>query len=242
MSESDRAHRKDVSRWDLPAVEGAPLPRAGAKGVNVMHLTLVEREAWEHGYKDGHVEGVRKGEAELAKRIAEVDVKIAALEAIIGTLARPLEELDAQVENELTRLALTIAKHLVRRELKIDPTQVIGIIRHTVSLLPLGALESLALPGESYKLAFTTSLIRQVYGDRVNDTMLEQCRYVRGEDQQTWWIPSGRVFYSPGPADTPADELAFAQQRFFATYRTRDPFGATALTLSGPSIVSTSRA
>ncbi len=139
MSESDRAHRQDVSRWDLPTVEGAPLPRAGAKGVNVMHLTLVEREAWEHGYKDGHVEGVRKGEAELAKRIAEVDVKIAALEAIVGTLARPLEELDAQVENELTRLALTIAKHLVRRELKIDPTQVIGIIRHTVSLLPLGA-------------------------------------------------------------------------------------------------------
>ena len=139
MSESDRAHRKDVSRWDLPAVEGATMPRAGAKGVNVMHLTLVEREAWEHGFKDGHVEGVRKGEAELAKRIAEVDVKIAALEAIIGTLARPLEELDAEVENELTRLALTIAKHLVRRELKIDPTQLIGIIRHTVSLLPLGA-------------------------------------------------------------------------------------------------------
>ena len=34
---------------------------------------------------------------------------------------------------------MTIAKHLVRRELKIDPTQVIGIIRHTVSLLPLAA-------------------------------------------------------------------------------------------------------
>ena len=62
------------------------MPRPGAKGVNVMHLTLVEREAWQHGYKDGHVEGVRKGEAELAKRIAEVDVKIAALDAIIGTL------------------------------------------------------------------------------------------------------------------------------------------------------------
>ena len=134
MSDPDAAER-----WDLPTVEGAPLPRAGTKGVNVMHLSLVEREAWQHGYKDGHVEGVRKGEAELAKRIAEVDVKIAALEAIIGTLAKPLEELDAQVENELTRLALSIAKHLVRRELKIDPTQIIGIVRHTVSLLPLGA-------------------------------------------------------------------------------------------------------
>jgi len=139
MSDPDRASPQDVSRWDLPAVEGAPLPRPGAKGVNVMHLTLVEREAWDHGYKDGHVEGVRKGEAELAKRMAEVNVKVAALEAIIGTLARPLEELDAQVEAELTRLTLTIAKHLVRRELKIDPTQVIGIIRHTLSLLPIAA-------------------------------------------------------------------------------------------------------
>lgn len=129
----------DAQRWDLPTVEGAPLPRAGTKGVNVMHLTLVEREAWEHGYKDGHAEGVRKGEAELARRIAEVDVKIAALEAIIGVLAKPLEELDAQVETELTRLALTVGKHLARRELKIDPTQIIGIIRHTVSLLPLSA-------------------------------------------------------------------------------------------------------
>jgi flagellar assembly protein FliH len=129
----------DVSRWDLPSVEGAPLPRPGQKGVNVMHLTIVEREAWEHGFKDGHVEGVRKGEAELAKRIAEVDVKLAALDAIMGALAKPLEDLDQQVEQELTRLTLTIAKHLVRRELKMDPSQVIGIIRHTVSLLPLSA-------------------------------------------------------------------------------------------------------
>ena len=134
MSEPDAAQR-----WDLPSVEGATVPRAGAKGVNVMHLTLVEREAWQHGYKDGHVEGVRKGEAELAKRIAEVDVKIAALEAILGTLAKPLDDLDATIETELTRLALAIAKHLVRRELKIDPTQIIGIIRHTLSLLPLSA-------------------------------------------------------------------------------------------------------
>jgi flagellar assembly protein FliH len=129
----------NAQRWDLPSVEGAAMPRPGAKGVNVMHLSLVEREAWQHGYKDGHVEGVRKGEAELAKRIAEVDVKVAALEAILGTLARPLDELDATIETELTRLALAIAKHLVRRELKIDPTQIIGIIRHTLSLLPLSA-------------------------------------------------------------------------------------------------------
>ena len=35
-------------------------------------------------------------------------------------------------------------------------------------LLPVGALESLALPGESYKLAFTPGLLTQVYGSRVD--------------------------------------------------------------------------
>ena len=129
----------NAQRWDLPSVEGGAVPRPGAKGVNVMHLTLVEREAWQHGYKDGHVEGVRKGEAELKVRIVEVDVKITALQAIIETLAKPLEELDAGIETELTRLAMIIAKHLVRRELRLDPTQVIGIVRHTVGLLPIAA-------------------------------------------------------------------------------------------------------
>jgi flagellar assembly protein FliH len=138
MSEVPAAAAGDVSRWDLPTVEGAALPR-GSGGVNVMHLAAVERDAWEHGYKAGHVEGVRKGELELKQRIAEVDVQIAALQVIIQTLAKPLDELDAGIENELTRLAMIIAKHLVRRELKLDPAQVIGIVRHTVGLLPIAA-------------------------------------------------------------------------------------------------------
>jgi len=70
----------NAQRWDLPSVEGAALPRPGAQGVNVMHLTLVEREAWQHGYKDGHVEGVRKGEAELAKRIGVTRQTLIAIE------------------------------------------------------------------------------------------------------------------------------------------------------------------
>jgi flagellar assembly protein FliH len=127
-----------VARWDLPAVEGPLVQRRGA-GVNVMHLEAVERDAWEQGLAAGHAEGVRRGEAELAVRVNEMNVKVAALEAILGTLAKPLEQLDTAIEQELTRLALIIAKHLVRRELRLDPAQVIGIIRHTVGLLPVAA-------------------------------------------------------------------------------------------------------
>jgi flagellar assembly protein FliH len=133
---SNKATDEAVARWDLPAVEGPLVQRRGA-GVNVMHLEAVERDAWEQGLAAGHAEGVRRGEAELAVRVNEFNVKVAALEAILGTLAKPLDQLDAAIENELTRLALIIAKHLVRRELRIDPTQIIGIIRHTVGLLPV---------------------------------------------------------------------------------------------------------
>ncbi|MES1196097.1 MAG: FliH/SctL family protein, partial [Steroidobacter sp.] len=52
-------------------------------------------------------------------------------------LAKPLQQLDKDVETQLVSLAFTIAKHVVRRELRIDPSQVIAIVRDTVNLLPL---------------------------------------------------------------------------------------------------------
>ena len=102
-------------------------------------------------------------------------------------------------------------------------------------LLPFDALESLALPGESYKLAFTSELLARVYGNRVTDSMLvTDGGYVHNEGDINWWIPSGRVFLSPNVSDTPAQELAFAQQHFFSPHRSRDPFGNTAFVKYDP--------
>ncbi len=96
--------------------------------------------------------------------------------------------------------------------------------------LLLGALQSLALPFESYKLAFTPGLITKVYGTRVTDAMLaNEGRYVHTEGDGNWWIPSGRIFYSPNTGDASAQELAFARQHFFLPHRYRDPFHTNAV-------------
>ncbi|HEX8336765.1 MAG TPA: toxin TcdB middle/C-terminal domain-containing protein [Pyrinomonadaceae bacterium] len=98
--------------------------------------------------------------------------------------------------------------------------------------LPFSRLESLGLPLEGYKLAFTAGLVEGVYGTRITDEMLSgEGRYVhgRGEDDaedDDWWIPTGRVFYSPGASDDAPTELAFARQHFFLPRRFRDPFGS----------------
>ncbi|KAF5437174.1 hypothetical protein C5S35_05330 [Candidatus Methanophagaceae archaeon] len=104
--------------------------------------------------------------------------------------------------------------------------------------LLLGHLESLALPYESYKLAFTPDIVTQVYGSRVTDPvdviMANEARYVHSEGDSNWWIPSGKVFYSLDKNDTPAQELAFAQQHFFLPHRFQDPFEqVTILTYDG---------
>lgn len=101
---------------------------------------------------------------------------------------------------------------------------------------PLGTVESLALPGESYKLAFPSTLLKTIFIDTgklssndVNDVLGTDGGYIHSEGDTHWWIPSGRMFYSPTSNDAPASELAFARAHFFLPHRYRDPFGSEAI-------------
>ena len=109
-------------------------------------------------------------------------------------------------------------------------------------LLPLNTLEPLALPGESYKLAFTPGLLSQVFkrprqgqpdelllpeADRA--TILggqseKQGGYVDLDGNGHWWIPSGRSFYHRDDVPTQI-ELTEARTHFFLPRRYSDPFG-----------------
>ena len=108
------------------------------------------------------------------------------------------------------------------------------------TLLPLGELDSLALPGETYKLAFTPGLLAQVY-QRNNQALLpnpaevlagqaaDRGGYVDLDTNGHWWLPSGRVFYGPNAAEPAPAELAEATVHFFLPRRFRDPFGNAAV-------------
>jgi RHS repeat-associated protein len=94
--------------------------------------------------------------------------------------------------------------------------------------LALGALESLGLKYEFYKLAFTPTLLTHLYGTKVDDTMLAESKYIESDDYKTngrfptsdpigyWWIPSGIVQYPSSPA-----------VHFYLPDRYIDPLGST---------------
>ena len=104
------------------------------------------------------------------------------------------------------------------------------------ALLPLGQLDSRALPGTSYTLAFTPGFLSRIYR-RGQETLLptpasvlggtgpDHGGYVDVAGNGHWWVPSGRVFYHPGAAATPQEEEEEARHHFFLARRFEDPFG-----------------
>ena len=94
-----------------------------------------------------------------------------------------------------------------------------------LALLPLGELESLALPGRELQAGVHPGLIARRLAARVTDPMLaERGRYVHSEGDADWWIPRGGSSTRQAPATTPAQELAHAREHFFLPRRYRDPF------------------
>jgi flagellar assembly protein FliH len=132
------------SRYELPSITGMQGSVQGRRpGKTVQELEDLEQrtyeEAFAKGHAEGHAQGLAAAERELRPQIEQLQAGVQRLDAIMNSLARPLDELDPEVEDQLLQLALTIGRHLVRRELRIDPSQVIAIIRETVALLPASA-------------------------------------------------------------------------------------------------------
>jgi flagellar assembly protein FliH len=131
------------SRYELPAITSGLSVQGRRSGKTVQELEDLEQstydEAFAKGQAEGRAQGLAAAEREMRPQIQQLQGRVASLDAIMNSLARPLAELDPEVEDQLLQLALSIGRHLVRRELRIDPSQVIAIIRETVALLPASA-------------------------------------------------------------------------------------------------------
>ena len=110
-------------------------------------------------------------------------------------------------------------------------------------LLPVQILQALAVPGESYRLAFTPGLLSAVYqrphAAQASENLLpnpgsvllagaaqpsDRGGYVELDADGRWWIPTGRVFFHPDETASVQDEMWEAASHFFLPRRFRDPF------------------
>jgi len=123
--------------WELPQIDGPVVARSR----RAADLNDIEREAWDKGMAEGREAGLKAAQEQQKATQAEFDRRLQQLATLLDFMAKPLAELDDQVQRQLATLAGAIAKQVVRRELKTHPDEVVAVIRETVSLLPMAARE-----------------------------------------------------------------------------------------------------
>lgn len=130
--------------WTLPEV-GSGKSRSQALDASKEKIRMptaneieaLRQAAMEEGRSEGHEAGYEQGRREaLESTRSEVEKRLQRLDEILSTLDQPLAELDEEVEQALVSLAIAIARQLVRRELRTDPTQIVGVIREAIAVLP----------------------------------------------------------------------------------------------------------
>jgi len=140
----DEKDLENCERWQMPIVQG-PLdgrsPDPGRlKPMTAAGLQQLQQQAYDESYARGHKEGLAQGLAEgRAQAQAEVGDKSALLNGLLELLAEPLQQLDDEMETSIVDLATLIARHLVRRELKLDPGEVIAVVREAMANLPIAS-------------------------------------------------------------------------------------------------------
>lgn len=123
-----------VRRFKLPLVEGMVVTDSGSVSnaglPTVRSLEALHKEAYDEGFALGRSRGIEQGEAKIKQQTER-------LGQLMETLAEPFRVLDDEVVRSVADLAILVARHLVRRELKVDPGEIVAVVRDTMQHLPV---------------------------------------------------------------------------------------------------------
>ncbi len=126
-------------RWQAPHVvsvedvKGKPHEYLSIEAIEGLQKQA-QQEGYQAGYKQGQSAGYQAG-FETGKK--DVTAKLTHLQHILTTLNSPLENLDVEMERDIVSLVTTIARQVIRRELKQEPEHVIGAVRAALAILPM---------------------------------------------------------------------------------------------------------
>ena len=128
----------NIARFELPIMEGPVI--IGTDGVSpggmptARNLEELQKQAYDEGFSIGREEGYRYG---LEQGATEIHEGKALFLSLLDDLAEPFAELDDEVVRSVADLAILVARHLVRRELRVNPGEVVEVVRKAIGQLPV---------------------------------------------------------------------------------------------------------
>jgi flagellar assembly protein FliH len=166
------AELESLRLWSMPDVSGAeeeliePEPEEledePTPILTVDEIEAMQRQAYDEAFVQGKMHGFQQGFDEGSKKGYEDNLHLLQSQATIlvslmESLSEPFKRLDEEVEKELVKLVIGIATQMIRREIKLDPGQIVGVVRETINVLPLGSQKiSLKLHPEDAELVRST--------------------------------------------------------------------------------------
>lgn len=87
-------------------------------------------EGREQGNAQGYAEGYAAGQSQVSEEILRMT-------SLIEKLARPIEQVDQNVEKQLVDMTLALVKEVINVELKTNPQIILSTLREAVNSLPV---------------------------------------------------------------------------------------------------------
>lgn len=131
-----------IRAWQAPIVEGPITGKNDAPGKppTVKQMQILQKDAHDEAFASGRKEGLEKGYVEGKQQAqAQLNAHIEMFQRLMSQLAAPLQELDDDVEKNIVALTIQIARHLVRREMKLEPGEIVAVVREALAALPVSA-------------------------------------------------------------------------------------------------------
>ena len=137
---------KSYTSWQVPSIDAESgkifrqpveeeepvIEEKSEELITAEEIQLIKDQAYTEGFENGRRDGLQSAEQ-------EIDQKILLLKRMMTELTNPIQQCGDETKQELLELSFAIARQIVRRELKQDPTQLIAIIRDSLNLLPVGS-------------------------------------------------------------------------------------------------------
>ncbi len=122
------SEKPGAARWQVPAIDGSD----GQGYLTAGRLEELQKAAYDEAFAKGHAEGLAAGGDEIRKRGERYD-------ELLRALCEPFDRLDESIEKQLVELATALVRQLFRREIRLDPTHIIGIVREAIQKLPIAS-------------------------------------------------------------------------------------------------------
>jgi flagellar assembly protein FliH len=110
--------------WQLKSLEGGGNKQAPDQD-DTERIKAINQQAYRQGYDAGFAQGAARAQSEAAR-----------LAQLIETVSHETTGLEQRVAEDLVRLALTLARAMVREALAVRPEIVAAIVRDSVADVP----------------------------------------------------------------------------------------------------------